>query len=229
MVICSKCYLEFHLRCAIDGDELSEDTEGGAEVDPKHCPRCRGEYVDPEVKAAADMWCRTISAAKVRRLTFEIFKPISELYTTHIDLKVPTVQQIDRNVMDALLAGEYCLRLGYREPRLGDKDLGQTLDEMNAKRFQRKPDDYDLSEFAYLAPGAAAVLAKHKGELDLSGLAEISDRAAAALAKHRGSLNLDGLTNLSDMAVEALAKHRGDLIRGGASGVRARVTEAAVS
>ena len=235
MVMCSKCYLEFHLHCAIEGDELPEDTEGGTEVDPKHCPRCRGEYVDPEVKAAADMWCRTIVAAKVRRLTFEIFEPIEELGTTDLELRIPTVKQVDPRVLATLLAGKYRILLGYRETRLGDKDLGKTLDEKTAKRFLKKPDDVDLSEYAYLKPEAAKVLAKCQGDLWLEGLteltnqvaealakhdvgflyliglAEMTDKTAEALAKHQGGLDLGGLTELSDTAAEALAKHQGEL------------------
>ena len=66
-----------------------------------------------------------------------------------------------------------------------------------------------------LAPGVAALIAKHPGNLDLYSLKQLSTEDAQSLAKHRGRLHLRDLSSVSTEALDALAKHEGSLILDG--------------
>jgi hypothetical protein len=108
-----------------------------------------------------------------------------------------------------------------------------------AQKLAATKDALILNKLESLSDGAAAALARHKGELSL-GVRSLSDEAAEALAKHGGALSLNSLTSLgdslghialarklaqkkgilslnglksiSDEAAATLAKHDGDLL-----------------
>jgi len=117
--------------------------------------------------------------------------------------------------------------------------------DVAAKALPQHKEALYLSDLTTLSDAAAAVLAKHKGQiavqrlvslsgspghlalaetlakykgsryLNLSGLITLCDPAAEALAKHKGTLDIGGLATLSDAAAKAFAKHNGNLDLGG--------------
>jgi hypothetical protein len=77
-----------------------------------------------------------------------------------------------------------------------------------------------------LAPGVAALIANHSGNLGLYSLKQISAEDAQSLAQHRGRLYLGGLSSVATEALEALAKHEGSLILNGLSHLSEEQAEA---
>jgi formylglycine-generating enzyme required for sulfatase activity len=81
--------------------------------------------------------------------------------------------------------------------------------------FAKHQGDLVLSELTDLSVEVAAELAKHQGTLHLAGLMNLSAEVATALAEHQGYLDLQGVTDLSVDAAAALAKHQGELVLSG--------------
>ena len=84
-----------------------------------------------------------------------------------------------------------------------------------AQKLAATKDALTLNKLESLSNGAAAALARHKGELSL-GVRSLSDEAAEALAKHSGELSLNSLTSLGDSLghialAQKLAQKKGNL------------------
>ena len=85
----------------------------------------------------------------------------------------------------------------------------RVLSAEEAERLIRSPDWLTLNDVTALSDAAAAVLARHNGDvISLDGLKSLSDEAALSLAQFKGSmLSLNGLTTLSARGLAALEKN----------------------
>ena len=151
MVECVECRFYFHQYCAIDSESIDESSiDEDKCIDSKHCPKCQGEYIEPEDERFIEGYTEALSIAKVKKLTLNLVEPLCrfEYIKNHL-LNLQTISSASDEAIEALAKTKFNLNIGFKDDRLNSqlhRATKETIKELLS--YYHYDGELDLSSFA---------------------------------------------------------------------------------
>lgn len=153
MVMCAVCYFSFHQHCAIALESIDESlNEEG--IEKKHCPKCQGEFIEPEDKAFIEGYTEALSIAKVKKLTLDLVEPLQNFRFKYIKnhlLNLQSITSASDEAIEALAKSKFNLNIGFKDDRLNPQLLRatkETIIELLSYPSRQEDEELDLSSFS---------------------------------------------------------------------------------
>ena len=91
-------------------------------IDSKHCPKCQGEYIEPEDERFIEGYTEALSIAKVKKLTLNLVEPLCrfEYIKNHL-LNLQTISSASDEAIEALAKTKFNLNIGFKDDRLNSQ------------------------------------------------------------------------------------------------------------